>query len=255
MAIVSHPKPLDRQTLLAHLVEERRSVDLLSEIREAMFGAQDGVTSILAVVSIVATATGQTYPVLVSGIAATLAEVISMAAGEYMSSKTQREIFDAQIETERREVADRPEEAEAEVALLLERDGLGEDAARHIAAQLATSPTVLLRTMVEKELGLTVELGASPLQGAVVLAVTFFVAALVPIGPFFFLPVSTALPVAIGLSVVAMFALGVFKARFTRKNPVRSGLEIVLLVVAAAGGGYVFGSLLPRFLGVAGFTP
>ena len=255
MAVRAHPGRLDREALLEHLREERREADLLGEIREAMFGAQDGVTSILAVVSTVATATGQTYAVLVSGIAATLAEVISMAAGEYMSSKSQREIFDAQIATERREVEEHPEEAEAEVALLLEREGLSEEAARRAVALLATSPTVLLKTMVEKELGLTLEHGASPLQGAVILAVTFFAAALVPMGPFFFLPVGIALPVAVALSAVVMFALGVLKSRFTGKGPIRSGLQIVLLVAAAAGGGYVFGSLLPRFLGVAGFTP
>src|ERR671934_1054172 len=83
--------------LKEHLEQERRSNSVLSEIREAVFGAQDGLTSVLAVVSTVGGATGEAYPVLVAGLAATLAGVFSMAAGEYTSSKSQREIFEAQI--------------------------------------------------------------------------------------------------------------------------------------------------------------
>src|ERR1700687_4175777 len=110
----------DREWVAQHLERERRDASLLSEIREAVFGAQDGLTSVLAVVSTVGGATGQPFAVLVAGLAATLAGIFSMAAGEYMSSKSQREIFRAQIDTEAREVEERPFEAEAEVAYLLE---------------------------------------------------------------------------------------------------------------------------------------
>src|SRR5205807_8271062 len=122
-----------------HLETERRSASLLSEIREAVFGAQDGLTSVLAVVSTVGGATGQPYPVLVAGLAATLAGVFSMAAGEYMSSKSQREIFEAQIASEAREVDERPREAEAEVAFMLQEEGLERAAAFRVARELASS--------------------------------------------------------------------------------------------------------------------
>jgi vacuolar iron transporter family protein len=242
----------DRKWLAGHLGDERREADLLSEVREAIFGAQDGVTSILIVVITVATATSQQFPVLIAGIAAALAEVISMGAGEYMSSKSQREIFVSQIEKERQEVAERPGESEAEVAYMLEQEGLDESAAKRVAAELARRPNVLLKTMVEKELGLTVEEGGSALQGALILSAAFAVASLVPIAPFFFLPVSVALATAVILSAVAMFALGVAKSRLTGRNPVRSGLEIVALVIAATIGGWAFGSILPHALGLAG---
>src|SRR5205809_7419931 len=173
------PEYLSKAWLEDHLREERRSADLLSEVREAIFGAQDGGPSILTVVITVATATSQQYAVLVAGIAAALAEVISMGAGEYMSSRSQREIFLAQIEKERQEVADRPGESEAEVAYMLEQEGLDETAARRVAAELAHKPNVLLKTMVEKELGLTFEEGGSALQGALILSAAFAVAALV----------------------------------------------------------------------------
>ena len=100
---------------------------------------------------------GQPFAVLVAGLAATLAGIFSMAAGEYMSSKSQREIFEAQIATEAREVEERPLEAEAEVAFLLEQEGLDHETALRVAHDLASNKQVLLKTMVEKELGLIVD--------------------------------------------------------------------------------------------------
>jgi VIT1/CCC1 family predicted Fe2+/Mn2+ transporter len=242
----------DRVWLENHLDAERKEADLLAEIRESIFGLQDGVTSILAVVSTVAVASNDTYTVLISGIAATLAEVFSMGAGEYMSSKSQREIFDAQIGVERAEVAERPGEATAELALLFEREGLDADAARRVATEIARHPNVLLRTMVEKELGVTIEEGGTPLQGALILAGAFFVAALVPLLPYFFAPVRSAIWLSIALSAVAMFAVGVWKSRLTKRNPIVSGLEILVLVAGAAIAGSFFGAVLPGLLGVAG---
>lgn len=242
----------DRAWLEAHLIAERREADLLAEVREAIFGLQDGVTSILAVVSVVAAASNDSYTVLISGIAATLAEVFSMGAGEYMSSKSQREIFEAQIAAERAEVEERPREAEAEVAFMFEREGLPADASARVAAEIAREPNVLLRTMVEKELGVTVDEGGSPLQGALILAGTFLVAALFPLAPYFFLPVRSALWVSIGLSAVVMFGVGVWKSRLTKRSAIRSGLEILILVAGAAIAGSFFGAILPGLLGVAG---
>ena len=249
MGQTSDARHLDRAWLTAHLAEERHEADRLGEIREVIFGAQDGVTSILIVVITVATATANSYAVLIAGIAAAMAEIISMAAGEYMSSRSQREIFVAQIEREREEVRDRPGESEAEVAMLLEHEGLPRDAATHVAEELARQPNVLLKTMVEKELGISVEAGPSALQGAIILAVTFGIAALIPLSPFFALPVASAVWVAIALSGGSMFVLGLLKARLTRRNPIVSGLEIVALVAAASLGGFVTGTLLPRMLG------
>jgi VIT1/CCC1 family predicted Fe2+/Mn2+ transporter len=242
----------DRAWLEAHLDQERKDANLLAEVREAIFGLQDGVTSILAVVSTVAVASNDTYTVLISGIAATLAEVFSMGAGEYMSSKSQREIFVAQIGVERAEVAERPGEAEAELALLFEREGLPADAARRVAAEISPHPNVLLRTMVEKELGVTIEEGGSALQGALILAGSFLAAALFPLLPYFFFPVSKALWVSIALSAVAMFGVGIWKSRLTKRGALRSGLEILVLVAGAAIAGAFFGAILPGALGVAG---
>ena len=243
---------LDRQWLAQHLAEERREAELLSEIREALFGMQDGLVSTLAVVSAVGAASGDRFAVLIAGIASALAGVFSMAAGEYLSSKSQREIYVAQIENEREEVRDRPAEAEAEVAYMLEAEGLSEAAARRVAAELAREPTVLLKTMVEKELGLVIEEGRGALQGAIIMGAAFGVASIVPIIPYLLLPIANAPVASLLLCGVVVFVIGVVKTRWTRRNPVRSGLEVVVLAAFAGIAGYLFGSVLPSLLGVAG---
>jgi VIT1/CCC1 family predicted Fe2+/Mn2+ transporter len=238
-----------------HLDEERRTAGRLSEIREAVFGAQDGLTSVLAVVSTVGGATGQPFAVLVAGLAATLAGIFSMAAGEYMSSKSQREIFEAQIAMEAKEVEERPGEAEAEVAFLLEKEGLAPVVAMRVARELATNKRVLLRTMVEKELGLTFDDDDNnALRGALVMGASFGGAALVPILPYLFLAVTTAMYVSVALSAVTLFGMGALKSRWTRRHWLPSGLEIFALGTFAGVAGYFFGTLLPAALGVAGFV-
>jgi predicted membrane protein (TIGR00267 family) len=244
----------DADWLKEHLERERRSASVLSEIREAVFGAQDGLISTLAVVSTVGGATHEPFPVLVAGLASALAGIFSMSAGEYMSSKSQREIFEAQIATEAVEVDERPGEALAEVAYMLQEEGLDGAAALRVARELASNKKVLLKTMVEKELGLAVDEDASPLRGAAVMGTSFGVAALVPILPYLFLSVSTALYLSVALTAVTLFGMGALKSRWTRRHWLVSGLEIFGLGAFAGVAGYFFGTLLPTALGVAGVS-
>jgi VIT1/CCC1 family predicted Fe2+/Mn2+ transporter len=240
----------DHEFLNAHLSDERRKSGLLGEIREAIFGAQDGLVSTLAVVSTVAGASGERYVVLVAGIASGLAGVFSMAAGEYIGSKSQREIFDAQIVDERVEVHQRPGEAEAEVAYMFEEDGLPHDQAREVARVMAEHPDVLLKTMIEKELGLTVrEGGGSPLQGAIVMGTAFGLGSLPPILPHLIADGGPAVIGSVLATLAVLFGIGVIKSRWTHRSWWSSGLEILVLGAIAGVAGYFFGSILPILLG------
>jgi VIT1/CCC1 family predicted Fe2+/Mn2+ transporter len=240
----------DHDFLAAHLTDERRKAGLLGEIREAIFGAQDGLVSTLAVVSTVAGATSDRYPVLVAGIASGLAGIFSMAAGEYIGSKSQREIFDAQIVDEREEVHERPGEAEAEVAYMFEEDGLPHEKALEVARIMAEHPETLLKTMVEKELGLTVEEGGgSPLQGALVMGAAFGLGTIPPILPHIFLNGDVAVTISVAATLAVLFGIGVLKSRWTHRSWLASGLEIMFIGAVAGIAGYFFGSILPVLLG------
>jgi vacuolar iron transporter family protein len=245
----------DRSWIKAHLADERRKASILGEIREAIFGAQDGLVSTLAAVMIVAGATTDQFTVVVAGIAVGLGGVFSMAAGEYMSSKSQREIFEAQIVGEREEVAQRPGEAEAEVAYMLEEDGLPRQGADDVARIMANHPEVILKTMVEKELGLSGEHAeAGPLQGAIVMGASFGLGALVPILPYLLIDVRVATWLSLLATGAVLFGIGVVKTRWTRRDWIRSGLEILAIGAFAGIAGYFFGDLLPGLFGVTAPT-
>ena len=241
----------DHDFLRTHLEDERRKSSLLGEIREAIFGAQDGLVSTLAVVSTVAGATSERYPVLVAGIASGLAGIFSMAAGEYIGSKSQREIFDAQIVDEREEVHERPGEAEAEVAYMFEEDGLPHDKALAVARVMAEHPETLLKTMVQKELGLSMEEGGgSPLQGALVMGAAFGLGTIPPILPHLLATGGVAVIASVTATLAVLFGIGVVKSRWTHRSWWSSGLEILAIGAVAGVAGYFFGSVLPILLGV-----
>lgn len=245
--------PLD--WLAHHIDDERRSVSLLGEIREIIFGAQDGLVSTLAVVAAVVGATNDNMAVLIAGISAAIAGVFSMAIGEYVGSKSQEEIFRRQIADEREEVEDRPLEAEAEVALLFMREGMDEDDAWAAAAIIGRHPGSLLATMVAKELGITSGAGettGSPLRGALFMGGSFAAGAALPIAPFLFADGLVALAAATALSGGALFAIGAVKSRWTHRSWVWSGIEILALAAAAGVAGYLFGTVLPTVLGFSG---
>jgi vacuolar iron transporter family protein len=240
----------DRDGVGARLDEERRRAGLLGEVREAIFGAQDGLVSTLAVVSTVSGATNDRYAVLVAGIAAALAGIFSMAAGEYLSSKSQREISLAQIADERERVAEHPDEARFELAYLLEEEGLPSDDASVVAEVIARHRQVLLNTKVLRQYGVAVEeASGSPLQGAFVMGAAFALGALAPILPYVLLPIGVALYASVIATGAVLFAIGVVKTRWTHGPPIWSGVEILAIGAVAGIVGYFFGSILPTLLG------
>ena len=206
--------------------------------------------STLAVVSTVSGATDDRFSVLVAGIATALAGIFSMAAGEYLSSKSQREVALAQIAIDREKVATKRKVAEAELAYMLEEEGLQDDEASAVAAVIARHPEVLLNTKVEKEFGFAVEeASGSPMQGALVMGTAFGLGALAPVLPYLVLSVNVASSAAVLATGAVLFAIGIVKTRWTGGNPILSGIEILLVGAMAGVVGYLFGNLLPQLLG------
>lgn len=240
----------DRAEIGVRLDQERARASLLGDVREAIFGAQDGLVSTLAVVSTVSGATEDRLAVLIAGIATGLAGVFSMAAGEYLSSKSQREIALAQIAEEREKVAAQRGKVQAEFGYLLEEGGLPNEEASVVAEVMARHPEALLNAKVEKEFGIAIEeTQGSALQGAAIMGVAFGLGALAPILPYLLLPVGLAVYVSVLATAGVLFTIGVVKTRWTHAHPLGSGIEILLIGAFAGIVGYFFGNILPTLLG------
>ena len=233
------------------LERERWRVEAFGRIREVVFGAQDGLLSTVALVTAVAVSgVGGTTGVLVAGLAAALAGMISMASGSFLSSKAERDVQIAEIAKEAEELETHPGEELAELVVMFQREGLSMREAQDMAEHIASDRDLWLRTMVEKELGLSPEITANPLKDAMVMGLAFIVAAMVPIFPFFFLDGYTAIGVSAGAALTGLFILGVGKGRLVRKQPILQGLEILAVGTAAAAVGYGLGVGVPWAFGI-----
>jgi VIT1/CCC1 family predicted Fe2+/Mn2+ transporter len=214
-------------------------------LRAVIFGVSDGLVSNLALVMGVAGAAGDHRSfILLAGIAGLLAGSFSMAAGEYISMQSQRELFERQIALERAELAAMPEEEEAEMAAIYRAKGFPEHEAASIAARLFENPEKALDTLVREELGLDPDELGSPIGAASGSFVAFAVGAAIPVIPYLVASGAAAFVASLLLSLAALFAVGAGVSLLTGRSVLFSGARQVLIGAAAAGVTFVVGSII-----------
>ena len=227
---------------------EQGRVAAFGRIREVVFGAQDGLLSTVALVTSVAAAVTDTTTVVIAGLAAALAGMISMGTGSYLGSKAERDVMKAEIEKEARELEEKPGEELAELVFLYHQQGMSYREARDMAEHIASDKDLWLRTMVEKELGISPDMFQNPLKDGLTMAASFIVAAIIPIVPYFFLSGSLAILVSVVMALTGLFVLGMGKGRLVERSPALQGFEVLAIGAAAAGVAYLLGNIIPRLL-------
>lgn len=212
-------------------------------LRDVILGGQDGLVNVLGVILAVATAISDVRIVLIAGLAATFAESISMAAVAYTSTKAARDFYKAELAREKREMKDMPGEERKEIRLIYARKGFSGALLNSIVKKITSNKRLWLRTMMEEELHLYPDEYNHPAKDAAIVGIAAVVGSLVPLLPFLFLPIQSAIIGAIVLSVTVLFATGYIKGKLTI-NPLRSGVEIAFIGIAAALIGYAIGAVL-----------
>jgi VIT1/CCC1 family predicted Fe2+/Mn2+ transporter len=216
-------------------------------LRAGVFGVNDGLVSNASLILGVAGATSDVKVIVLSGVAGMAAGAFAMAAGEYVSVKSQRELYEYQIALERDELAQYPEAEAQELALIYAAKGLPVKQADRLARRLVADPQNALDTLAREELGLNPgELG-SPIGAAVSSLCAFAAGAFVPLAPYWLAPGSEALGWAIGLAAAGLFSVGAVLSLFTGRNAVYSGAR--MLALGALAGGITFA--IGRMLGIA----
>ena len=214
-------------------------------LRAVIFGVSDGLVSNLSLVMGVAGASaGNPSFVLLAGIAGLLAGAFSMAAGEYISMQSQRELFERQIALERAEMEAIPEEEEAELALLYRAKGFTAEEATRIAHRIFQDPEAALDMLVREELGLDPDELGSPWRAAAGSFIAFAIGAAIPVIPFLFGGGTAVLLVSLGLSLVALFTVGAGVSLLTGRGLLFSGFRQLLIGLAAALVTYAIGSII-----------
>ncbi len=215
-------------------------------LRAAVFGINDGLVSNASLILGMAGAAAESRTLLLTGIAGLLAGAFSMAAGEYVSVRSQREVFEYQIGLEREELAEYPQAEADELALIYTAKGMPADDARRLADHLVSDPQRALDTLAREELGLNPDELGSPWGAATYSFLAFAAGAVIPLVPYLITAGQTAFITSIVLAAGALFVVGAVLSFFTGRNSMLSGLR--MLAIGAAAGAATFG--IGKLIGV-----
>jgi len=215
-------------------------------LRAAIFGISDGLVANTSLIMGVSGALPEARTILITGAAGLLAGALSMAAGEYVSMRSQRELFAQQIAREREALATRPKEELDALARIYHRRGLPLDVACRVSKALSADLKSALETHAREHLGLNPEDLGSPLGAAAASFLSFAVGAAVPLVPFVFGAGTRAFPISASIAAGALFLVGVASSRLTGQALVRGGLRLLVI----GGGAGVVAYLIGKVLGV-----
>ena len=221
-------------------------------IGQAIYGMNDGLGAAFGVVSGVAgatlTARGTEF-VLLSGIAAAIASALSMGSGAYLATKSEREVYEAEMEREKREIEMDPAQEREEMQLFYELKGFKTEEAKMLASRLAEQPDQMLKTLAHEELGLSEATFPNPWRAAISATISTALGAFIPVLPFFFLTGVTALVTSFVISTAAHFAVGASKVIVTGRSWWKSGAEMTVVGLGEAIVTYIIGVLVAPMVG------
>jgi len=221
---------------------KKLSFEIKDTMRDLVFGMEDALITNLGLVLGVAAAGVPSVDVLLAGVAAMFAGMVSMAAGDYLSTKSQREALDAQVEDEE-EKLQKPE-AEFKAIRQLYRAAKFSDAEiRKFVGRLNTNKKLTLKILAEEELGIVPEKFENPVKGAITIFFAYMIGSLFPVLPFLLPNTKIASIIALTGTAVALFGVGAYKTKVTRRSWLKSGMEMLVVALLAAAAGYVIGYL------------
>ncbi len=218
-----------------HLEKRHRGVGNAGNLRAAVFGINDGMVSNVSLLAGLAGSGASHHTLLIAGLAGLLAGACSMASGEYVSVRSQREFFEYQISLEQEELKLYPEEEASELACIYRARGMPADAAQKMADLVISNPDSALDVLAREELGLDPNDMASPSGAAFFSFVAFALGALLPLLPFLLTTNnSLGLYSSLGVTAIALTGIGATLSLFTSRSALYSGLRMLLIGALAA---------------------
>jgi vacuolar iron transporter family protein len=214
-------------------------------ISGAIYGANDGLAAVFGIVAGVSGATGGSSSVLTAGLAGAIASALSMATGAFLAERSEAEVTAANIERERQEIAEHPEEEKEELSLFYQLKGIDVETADQLAEQMAKRPDAMLQALASEEFGTSASSGGDPKQAAIAAGVSTGLGAIVPVIPFMITTGTAAIVAAAIVSLVAHFLVGAAKSLVTLRTWWAAGLEMTLAGMLVGGATFLVGLVLP----------
>ncbi|HXF95998.1 MAG TPA: VIT1/CCC1 transporter family protein [Gemmatimonadales bacterium] len=216
-------------------------------LRNVVYGFNDGLTANFGLVAGVIGAEVAPHIVLVTGIAGTIADALSMGASGYLAAKSEQEVYAHEIAMEQDEIRLMPEVEEDELALVYQAKGIEAGMARRMAAEVMRDPERALGEQVREELKIG-EAHATPFKEGWVTGAATAVGALIPVAPFLLLQGAVAVWTSFAVAMVSHFAVGAARSFFTGRGVIRSGIDMFVVGLGVAAVGYVVGDLVAKLL-------
>jgi VIT1/CCC1 family predicted Fe2+/Mn2+ transporter len=218
-----------------------------SFLRQVILGGQDGLVNVLGIVlglaaAVVVNPKIGPSAVIIGGLAATFAESISMAAVAYTSGKAQRDYYFKELEREKQEIKELPEVEREEIRLIYMKKGFRGKQLEGLVEKICSNEKMWLDTMMTEELGLSESKDINPTSEGIVVGLSSFVGSFIPLTAFFFLPVKDAVIPSLAVTSLSLFAAGAYKGKTTLGEWWKTGLEMLVIGMAAALIGYAVGA-------------
>jgi vacuolar iron transporter family protein len=233
--------------------QQRRTLERRRSVREIVFGGQDGILTTLGIITGVGVAEGDRAAVFISGGLALLAGSLSMGVGEYLGRKAEREVVQATIDMEKREMADDPQGEFTEQVAYYKLKGFSAQEAEMIVKRLTQMPEIYLYEMVRDEFGIDPrEAEDTSLRPPFSMGLSYGVGSLVPILAFLLpIPMFGATLASLLFAVVGLFCVGYYAGTLSERNPIRKGIEVVLYGCGVFVISYLVGHYVPPLFGHA----
>ncbi len=214
-------------------------------ISGAIYGANDGLAAVFGIVAGVSGATGGSNAVLTAGLAGAVASALSMATGAFLAERSEAEVAAANVERERQEIAEHPEEEKEELSLFYQLKGIDEKTADELAERMSKHPDAMLHALSAEEFGGAAAGGGDPTQAALAAGISTGLGAIIPVIPFMITTGTAAIIAAAIVSLIAHFLVGAAKSLVTLRTWWAAGLEMTLAGVIVGGATYLIGLALP----------
>ena len=230
---------------------QRRQLERQRSVREIVFGAQDGIITTMGIVTGLGAATGNEHIVIVSGAIALFAGALSMGVGEFQGTKSEREVVQASIDMESREMQEHPNDEFAEQVAYYKMKGFNSEEAHTIVSRLAKNPEIYLYEMMRDEFGVDPrDAEKTGMRPALSMAGSYAVGSLLPILPYVFgLSTRFAVPVSAVLALCGLFGIGFYAGAVAERSPWQRGVEIALWGTGVFVLSFLAGYFVPPLFG------
>jgi vacuolar iron transporter family protein len=224
----------------------KKRVDVGALLRDAILGGQDGLVNVLGIILGVAAATQSSQIVIISGLAALFAESISMGAVAYTSLKAARDYYHAELDQATAQVTRAPTKTRRQLTKIFSKKGVHGKSLTAVVSSFMKRPKIAAETLVEDKVDFNPGEKTSPLHSGLFVLFATLIGSIIPLLPFFWLELWSAVGVSMVFSSIMLYIAGVIKAKLTYGNEFRSGLEMVCIGMAAAITGFIIGEILHR---------